>query len=165
MKWPLVSHAVVPKLFACLVLAACSAPGQKPAEPPSGPVEPHAGSEAPLAIDAKIDRGVAHVQLIFAGAGSGVSVSTRGVRGLVVPQEIVAVDLDVASGQLLSFDVAFEPAVTPSLLAVEVRGLFGGREQVKIRTFEVSGTKPAPPRDDATKLIRGERITVIPAAD
>jgi hypothetical protein len=154
------------RLVACLVFAACSAPEPKSAEPPrSGLGLHHAHMEAPLAIEAKFDRGVANVQLIFAEAGSGVSVSTRGVRGLVVPQEVVAVDREIASGQGLSFAVAFERAVTPSLLVVEVRGMFGGREQVKIRTFEVSGSKPAPPVHDATRRIRGERITVVPAAD
>ena len=60
-------------------------------------------------------------------------------------------------------EVAFEPAVTPSLLAVEVRGTFGGNERVKIRTFEIPGTKPTPPEHDTTKVIRGERIKVVPA--
>ncbi len=161
MKWLSVFSLVSPTV-ACLVSVACSTP--EPAVKPSEHVpEIHGAAEAPLSIDAKVDRRVAHVQLIFGDAGSGVTVSTRGVRGLVVPQEIVAVDLAVAAGQLLAFEVAFEPAVTPSLLAVEVRGTFGGNERVKIRTFEIPGTKPTPPEHDTTKVIRGERIKVVPA--
>lgn len=98
----------------------------------------------------------------FETAASGVEVRVNGARGLVLNDgdKSLVSGVDVVAGQVLTFDVGFKPGPGESLLAVVVKGQFGGREQMAVQAFPIGVAGQAP----ATTEVGGHEVRLMPAS-
>src|SRR5690349_1922282 len=116
-------------LLTAAALLALSAPARAdaPGPPTAAPHAKRRGSpgkpRAPVAIDARLGAGTAHLTIRFEAPAEGVEVRVHGVRGLRVtsPARPVA-GASVAAGEVRELDVAFAAPAGQSHLAVTVSG-------------------------------------------
>ncbi|MFP2904040.1 hypothetical protein ACLESD_02995 [Pyxidicoccus sp. 3LFB2] len=159
--------AVLSGLLALTAPVACSSQA-KSAPSPAGKADvATAKVSAPVAVDAKLDGGRAHVTLRFDASASDVQVNVSGLDGLTVRSAgtPVAGNSFTKSGET-SFDVEFTPGPGRSHLVVAVTGSFEGSHMSKVASFAV-GTPTAEQKQSSGTTVTGsdgERIKVMPAS-
>jgi hypothetical protein len=124
--------------------------------------------QAPVIIESVVDGAVAHVTVRFPQGGAGVDVQASGAEGLTVKgAETLASNRNVASGEALAFDVPFTPGEGESLLAVRVKGNFGGAHRAAVRAFPVGARSALQKGKDreGTATVGGENVRIVPAVE
>ncbi|MFL5347033.1 MAG: hypothetical protein ACJ8AT_19790 [Hyalangium sp.] len=147
-----------------LLSVACT-PTAKAAPNSSGPAE-SAKVSAPVAVEAQLGDGQAHVTVRFTAPASDVKINVHGVDGLVVKSAGTPVDGSAfTEGSVTSFDVAFTPGPGRSHLVVAVNGSFRGAQRSSVSSFAV-GT-PSPEQQQSVGNVvtddQGQRIKIMPA--
>jgi len=121
---------------------------------------------APVAVDAQLGDGKAHVTVRFAAPASDVKINIYGVDGLVVKNAAAPVEgANFTEGSAAEFDVTFTPGPGRSQLVVAVNGSFRGAHRASVQSFAV-GTPTAEQQQGVGNVVtqdNGQRIKIMPA--
>ena len=147
-----------------LLLVACT-PTSKAA--PSSNNEPEATKvTAPVAVDAQLGDGQAHVTVRFSAPANNVQINVHGVDGLVVKSAGTPVDgATFTESSVTSFDVAFTPGPGRSHLVVAVNGSFRGAQRSSVSSFAVGTPSPEQQQSVGNTVTddKGQTIKIMPA--
>jgi hypothetical protein len=120
---------------------------------------------APVAVEAQVSDGQAHVTVRFSSPASDVKINVYGVDGLVVKSAATPVDgSNFTEASVTTFDVAFTPGPGRSQLVVAVNGSFRGAQRASVSSFAVGS--PSVEQQSQGNIITGDdgqRIKVMPA--